>query len=281
MSRDLAMKFTPASKGDTYDKMSSCVHCRKDPTDKPFPICAACKEASFCSKECQTKAWPLHKMYCQMRKNTVARMVNAPSSDTFPPFFIRKRLLTDFIEVHECLFQNAFISAITLAGGLDNFAYSKRAMLILLQYRPDCNENPSVAFSVLGCMWLDDSNISALDKHLETTLRTGREGYCGTLRVHFRMEDHVVGESYPEAHVLGPIGFLYRKHLKTFDHSKWLDRVQRFVKDGLVMRAQGETTLNMLLGTLKMRKGKWVWVQLSKTELVAHGYPPDFSGLLF
>jgi hypothetical protein len=80
MSRDASMKFTPASKGDTYDKMNECAHCYKAPTKNPFPVCSACKvnfsfyllleihleaettqEASFCSKECQTKAWPLHK----------------------------------------------------------------------------------------------------------------------------------------------------------------------------------------------------------------------------
>ncbi|KAJ7445084.1 hypothetical protein FB451DRAFT_69852 [Mycena latifolia] len=100
MSRDASMKFTPASIGDSYDKMSGCSHCFKDPSPKkPFPMCSACKEASFCSKECQAKAWPLHKTFCQWRKESAARMANAPSSPSFPPFEIRKRLLTDFIEV--------------------------------------------------------------------------------------------------------------------------------------------------------------------------------------
>ncbi|KAF8140781.1 hypothetical protein K438DRAFT_2030416 [Mycena galopus ATCC 62051] len=281
MSRNLSMKFTPASKGDTYYKMNECAHCYKAPTNKQFPVCSACKEASFCSKECQTQAWPLHKQFCQMRKKTVAAMADAPSSAIFPPFGIRKRLLTDFIEVHECSFQSAFWSALILEGGIDNFPYSKRAIRVLLRYRSDCNENPSVAFSVESCTWIDSDECNTLEERADAELRSGHAGYRGMLRVVFRMEDHGVRESYPQAHDLGPFSGLIRMHIATVDHTKWVSRIQQFVRDGLVMRAPGENVLPMQLGKMKMKKGKWVWVQLTKAELLNYGYSSDFPGLFF
>ncbi|KAJ7430491.1 hypothetical protein B0H11DRAFT_2135503 [Mycena galericulata] len=292
MSRDSSMKFTPASQGDTYDKMSECWQCYKVPTAKPFPVCSSCKEASFCSKECQKKAWPIHKTVCQMRKNTVAANANAPSTPLFPPFAIRKRLLTDFIEVHECLFRSAFSSALILEGGIDNFPYDKRAILVVLKYRPDCNENPSVAYNVIGCTWMDENQMdmlfgkswragSSLETRLDASARAGNPGYRGMLSVYFKMEDNTAREAYPQAHMLGDAGVLHRKHVAGLDHTKWVSRVQQFVRDGLVMRAMGEQELIMQLGRLKMKKGKWVWVQLTKTELIESGYPSNFPGLIF
>ncbi|KAJ7723812.1 hypothetical protein B0H16DRAFT_1597999 [Mycena metata] len=295
MSRDLNLKFTPASVGDTFYKLNECLGCLKKPSGKKsFPVCSKCQEASFCSKECQKKTWPVHKKICQMRKQTVAAMADTPSSATFPPFAIRKRLLTDFIEVHECSFQSAFSSAMILEGGIDKFQFSERGVLVLLKYRPDCNENPSVAFSVEGAVMMSNAQLEALlgkgthpqsplDGMLETALRERDtlRYYRGRLRVFFRMEDHVVQEVYPQMHVAGAAGAIYRQHLTTIDHSKWVSRVQQFVRDGLVMRANGEDEMIMLLGKLEMKKGKWVWVPLTKDELTQHGYPSNFSGLLF
>ncbi|KAJ7078012.1 hypothetical protein B0H15DRAFT_540310 [Mycena belliarum] len=263
MSRNASMKFKPASAGDTYDKMSECTHCYKEP-------------------ECQAKEWPVHKTVCGMRKRTVAAMANAPSSPSFPPFFIRKRLLTDFIEVHECSFDSAFTSAIIIEGGIDNFAYERRAILVLLKYRPDCQENPSVAYSVEGCQWTaDNSPFSALEAKIDREMRAQDAGYRGLLRVYFRIEDHVIGEAYPQTHMLGPTGAVHRTYVQSLDHTDWVSRVQKRVRDGLVVRQPDEKILMMQLGKMVMKKGKWVWVQLTAAQLVEYGYPSNFPGLLF
>lgn len=236
-----------------------------------------------------------------MRKNIVARMANSPSSSDFPPFSIRKRLLTDFIEVrvpvpvlfssvqleypqvHECSFQSAFESALILEGGIDKFPFTKRAILVQLKYRPDCQENPSVAFSIEGCTWTTQGaqNRSPMEDQIDAESRARVPGYRGLLRVYFAMEDHTIGELYPQTHLQGLPGVLHRACIATVDHTKWVSRVQQFVRDGLVMRAEGETNRMMQLGKLKMRKGKWVWVQLTKSELLGFGYPSNFPGLLF
>ncbi|KAJ6577823.1 hypothetical protein B0H19DRAFT_1253129 [Mycena capillaripes] len=220
-------------------------------------------------------------------------MADAPSSATFPSFSIRKRLLTEFIEIHECSFRSAFSSALFLEGGIDNFPYTTRAMVVLLKYRPDCNENASVAYSVEGCTWMTEAQIKALfgsnssltspiEEMMESEMRSKHVGYRGLLRVLFKIEDHIVRESYPQAHVLGTVGALHRAHIETLDHTKWISRIKQFVRDGLVMRAPGEDPVMMMqLGKMKLKKGKWVWVQLTKAQPLEYGYPSDFRGLLF
>ncbi|KAJ7048768.1 hypothetical protein C8F01DRAFT_1188477 [Mycena amicta] len=277
MSRAMGMKFTPASKGDSYDKMNFCSGCFAEPKDKPFMICAACKEASFCSKECQKKAWPLHKTFCQMRKNTVASMADAPSSADFPPFAIRKRLLTDFIEVHECSVQSALYSAIVLCGHMESFPYDSRALRFYLKYNPACKENPSIAYTLHAYQWFDDRELRAklhnegFERLMEQA--NGRPGFCGWLRVYFRIEDHVVQESYPQQRKQDPIGnALEVLQTQLMDHKPWFERLQKVVKEGLVKRAVGEHDAVMQMGRMKMKKGKWVWIPLTDAELKAGGH---------
>ncbi|KAJ7617292.1 hypothetical protein FB45DRAFT_933833 [Roridomyces roridus] len=295
LEREPSMKFTPASQGDSYDKMSPCNHCNKSPGKKPFPVCAGCKEASFCSTECQKKAWPLHKTFCGWRKRRMDEMANVPSSTDFPSFQIRKRLMADFIEVHECTFPSGFTSAIIAEGGIENFPYDKRCLLVTLRYRPDCQENPSVAFNVIGSRWATEVELklqynrawgkSPMDIHVDTRMRQGDAGYIAMFCVYFIMEDDMIGELYPQTRTQfqapGVLGVLQRQQMAALDHSKWLSRVQGFVRDGLVVHSPRQQALIMQLGKMEMEKGKWVWVQLTKAELLKHGYTSDFPGFMF
>ncbi|KAJ6451679.1 hypothetical protein C8R47DRAFT_1169975 [Mycena vitilis] len=197
------------------------------------------------------------------------------------------------MEVHECSFQSAFSSALILEGGIDNFSYTDRAILVFLRYRANCNEDPSIAYSVEGALWVTLAEINAIngsrltslsspmEDAMESRVRSKVVGFRGMLSVLFKIEDYTVRESYPQVHTPGDIGALHRQHIATLDHTKWVSRVQQFVRDGLVMRAPGEQALLMQLGKMKLIKGKWVWVQLTKAELLQYGYPSDFRGLLF
>ncbi|KAF7324184.1 MYND-type domain-containing protein [Mycena kentingensis (nom. inval.)] len=282
MSRAKDIKFTPASKGDSYDKMSNCWQCLKSPIGKkPFMVCAACKEVSFCSKECQKTAWPKHKPICQHRKEAVAAMADTPSSATFPPFQIRKRLLTDFIEVHECSIRSALYSALILAGHMESFPYATRAMRIFLRYNPACGENPSTAYDLVAHTWFDDAALNAqirggsYDPAALVGERGGMRipGLCGWLRVYFQIEDHVVQEMYPQARRQDVLGnALEVLHTHQIDHRPWFDTLQKTVRDGLVKRALTEESLVMQMGKMWLKKGKWVWVALTDEELAAGGH---------
>ncbi|KAF7290209.1 MYND-type domain-containing protein [Mycena indigotica] len=285
MSRAMQMKFTTASKGDSYDKMTHCNNCLiEPPKGRPFMRCAACKEASFCSKECQKEAWPTHKGFCQMRKNTVASMAHVPSSPNFPPFAIRKRLLTDFIEVHECSFQSSWYSAIHTAGGMDSFPYDSRGLRIYLKYNPACQENPAIAYTLLAHEWFDDAadraalmakGFAGLEEQMKRVF-AGRPGFRGWFRVYFRIEDHQVQESYPQEHALDPMGLtLERINAQRKHHPQWFERVQKVVADGLVKRALNENDAVMRMGRMRLKKDKWVWEPLSDRELEASGQPKD------
>ncbi|KAJ6779273.1 hypothetical protein DFH09DRAFT_1091896 [Mycena vulgaris] len=148
-------------------------------------------------------------------------MAHVPSSDTFPPFAIRKRLLTDFIEMEA-------------------------------RYGKGVHAG------------------RALDDMIDTNARARVLDYRGLLGVYFGMEDHI-----------GDKGALIRACLATIDYTQWISRVQQFVRDGLVVQAPEELELVMQLVRLKMKRGKWVWVQLTTAELIEFGYPSNFPGLLF
>jgi len=47
--------------------LKKCNWCLKDEDDgePPFKACAKCRATIYCSRECQVKAWPLHKTTCE------------------------------------------------------------------------------------------------------------------------------------------------------------------------------------------------------------------------
>jgi hypothetical protein len=46
-------------------KGASCAHCGKESEADQFKTCGRCGFCFYCSKECQTAAWRIHKKYCQ------------------------------------------------------------------------------------------------------------------------------------------------------------------------------------------------------------------------
>ncbi|GFH55178.1 hypothetical protein CTEN210_11654 [Chaetoceros tenuissimus] len=49
---------------------STCTHCCKVNLDKELLVCAKCKYAGYCSKECQVSDWKNHKKICDLLRKT-------------------------------------------------------------------------------------------------------------------------------------------------------------------------------------------------------------------
>ena len=52
-----------------------CQECGKNQTlENPFSVCAKCKRVHYCSRKCQKKHWPVHKVNCKMNCNAEAKI---------------------------------------------------------------------------------------------------------------------------------------------------------------------------------------------------------------
>lgn len=44
---------------------SRCAWCEKTPERDQLKLCSACKKTAYCSRDCQAKQWPKHRMVCK------------------------------------------------------------------------------------------------------------------------------------------------------------------------------------------------------------------------
>jgi hypothetical protein len=69
-ARDKACKKIKKNTMTTLGR--ECSECQNNPVDDKvsFLVCSRCKEARYCSKDCQRAAWPAHKPVCVIKPKT-------------------------------------------------------------------------------------------------------------------------------------------------------------------------------------------------------------------
>ncbi|EIW52726.1 uncharacterized protein TRAVEDRAFT_40379 [Trametes versicolor FP-101664 SS1] len=125
-----------------------CKHCGK-PQDEVVKMmrCSRCASAVYCSKECQTGAWPKHPLTAKLP--TLAIMYGFRTADEF------RQALRDFIEAHTWAFQSYARAHILLEGGTDYIHTPPKLMEIQLRClcTPGGTRNPARTFSFVGHRW--------------------------------------------------------------------------------------------------------------------------------
>src|SRR4051812_40903427 len=76
--------------------MSCCFTCKKESeTGKPFMVCTKCGIARYCTKECQKRDWPTHKLLCVAKKQRKPNAQGAGGPITYTTKSDEVRLCTN------------------------------------------------------------------------------------------------------------------------------------------------------------------------------------------
>lgn len=60
-------------------QLSSCAKCNKNPElKKSFDRCSACKQVSYCSRDCQKADWKEHKVVCKQKSTSTSTVSGSP-----------------------------------------------------------------------------------------------------------------------------------------------------------------------------------------------------------
>ncbi|TCD61348.1 hypothetical protein EIP91_008575, partial [Steccherinum ochraceum] len=120
-----------------------CSGCYTPGSEKHLSLCAGCKAAKYCSRDCQKKDWPRHKATCQTNKTLVETL--RAHSET--PLGVLDRLvlpdgismyeldqrLEKWVSFHSPTLMGATIHCINLPGNVTNAR--KKVMYVKLQPR--------------------------------------------------------------------------------------------------------------------------------------------------
>ncbi|TFK63418.1 hypothetical protein BDN72DRAFT_902446 [Pluteus cervinus] len=87
--------------------------------------CAGCQDGFYCSKECQRKAWPDHKLRCQIHQR---------ARDANPTILDQYKLLSSFMNKHRYTLTQAGFCALDLRNHPENA--QDRALVVLVRQRP-------------------------------------------------------------------------------------------------------------------------------------------------
>jgi hypothetical protein len=165
-----------------------------------------------------------------------------------------------------------------------HFDFNKKYMIFDLQYRRDCDGDPSRAFTIVNASVKDVAHLQDESRRLMEMGSSHRRertaqlkarfpsDFLGILMVMYWMEDSFKWETYE---LFGPpLG----QGPRASPTDPWLMRLQTSVNRGLVFRKQVETE-PWKLGKMEKSKGRWKWKELSQAEIDQLDPPPDFDQL--
>jgi hypothetical protein len=184
-------------------------------------------------------------------------------------------LLYQFSQLYKWSLEKAGYSALRLQGGKENFDYSNKLMFIDLRYRPECQGNPGLSFTVQNASLISKADLR--DNH-SFALQFGQSAIL-TKKMALRHSDDfidllVVLFATKDDFIIG-YQAIYRHSadleecVAQINHDVWLGELQKSVDSGFVFRLQEDSTAR--LGRMKFNGLEWSWAALSDAEVKSLG----------
>ncbi|PIL30608.1 hypothetical protein GSI_07309 [Ganoderma sinense ZZ0214-1] len=160
-----------------------CDGCKADPDKTGIKLkkCTGCSAVWYCSKKCQTEAWPLHRTMCREQSK---------KSSTHELGFSSNASLANAIKlwgnIHVWALQTIVDgTAHRIGGGVDDHLENQRAVIVVLTQKkhtdPSDRENPAKAFQ-LGEVYLVHKD----QREFLSTQWSHLEAYCKTMTDNMR-----------------------------------------------------------------------------------------------
>jgi hypothetical protein len=211
----------------------------------------------------------------------------------FPPQQYRVDLLKKFTAWHSWSIEKALYAALTCQGGVNNFEYTTQFMEFELEYRPECDGNPAIAYRIKngklhpleelqrrpGLNATFESG-KLMREESEARVRATEKDFAGLLMVVWEIEDfHLCN-----AHQMCWSGAQFDEVIMQQQPSAWLQLLQGVVEKGCILQRTKDDMIGWHPGQMIKVGEKWKWKRFSDRQLEDMGLKQrnrKFPGLLF
>jgi len=272
--------FRNAEAGPVRNKSAVCNYCSAAPNSgQHFSVCKQCHRVAYCSVACQKAAWDLHKVTCEGRIRALEGWAKDASPNTasqqvalgLPPVEHRIELLVDFIELYTYIAHWAFTAALFNQGvedptvgptGIPEY----HAFYITLQFRKDCDGNPSKAYFVKDAQvvrfpendWPTFFGSAGVNVFYVNEEKQKNRCILEFPNIIWESEDTRKPTMLSVPGTPAPVS----ECLPSLLARGWLDCLQRTVANGLVFREEPSRGRQMRLGRLEKSGSHWRWRSL-------------------